>query len=77
MSVTRTADLRGSLPSPYPQLCINFTNESLHNLFIEHVFKLEQQTYVLEEVPSSNLPRIFLEPSSSLPGSLSHLAVEC
>lgn len=30
--------------------CINFTNESLHNLFIEHVFKLEQEVYVREEV---------------------------
>ena len=31
-------------------MCINFTNESLHNLFIEHVFKLEQEVYVREEV---------------------------
>ena len=30
----------------FPQLCINLTNESLHNLFIEHVFKLEQETYI-------------------------------
>ena len=34
----------------FPHLCMNFTNESLHNLFIEHVFKLEQEVYVREEV---------------------------
>ena len=34
----------------FPQLCINFPNESLHNRFIEHVFKLEQEVYIAEEV---------------------------
>ena len=34
----------------FPQLCINLTNESLHNLFIEHVFKLEQQIYLREDI---------------------------
>ena len=29
-------------PNGHAQLCINLTNESLHNLFIERVFKLEQ-----------------------------------
>ena len=34
----------------FPQLCINFTNELLHNLFIEHVIQQEQEVYVREGV---------------------------
>ncbi|KAL1525944.1 hypothetical protein AB1Y20_020770 [Prymnesium parvum] len=34
----------------FPQLCINYTNEMLHNLFIEHVIKQEQEVYIREGV---------------------------
>ena len=33
-----------------PQLCINYANEALHSLFIEHALKQEQETYVREGV---------------------------
>lgn len=33
------------------QLCINLTNEMLHNLFIDHVIAQEQKTYLAEGVP--------------------------
>ena len=40
----------GAGKNSLPQLCINLTNERLHSLFIEHIFKLEQELYVKEDV---------------------------
>ena len=34
----------------FPQLCINLTNELLHNLFIGHIIRLEQEVYAREGV---------------------------
>ena len=34
----------------FSQLCINLTNESLHNLFIEHFFKDEQAVYMANDI---------------------------
>jgi len=36
----------------FEQLCINFTNEKLHQLYIEYVFKLEEQIFVDEGLGS-------------------------
>jgi len=43
-------DEKGNPNNNFPQMCINFTNESLHNLFIDCVFKLEQEIYIKEEI---------------------------
>lgn len=39
----------------FEQLCINFANETLQQFFISHVFKLEQEEYLKEDVQWRNL----------------------
>ena len=58
-------DARGQ-SNKFPQLCINLTNERLHQLFIKHVFEVEQSVYSAEDIEwevqdyQSNLPIIQL-----------------
>jgi hypothetical protein len=39
----------------FPQLCINLTNERLHQIFIEHIFEVEQRFYASEDIEWSSI----------------------
>lgn len=39
----------------FEQLCINFANETLQQFFVSHVFKLEQEEYLKEDVQWRNM----------------------
>lgn len=39
----------------FEQLCINFANETLQQFFVSHIFKLEQEEYLKEDVQWRNM----------------------
>jgi hypothetical protein len=39
----------------FEQLCINFANENLQQFFVQHIFKLEQEEYNIENIKWSHI----------------------
>ncbi len=39
----------------FEQLCINFANEKLQQFFVDHVFKMEQEEYLREDIGWTNM----------------------
>ncbi|XP_071348422.1 unconventional myosin-VIIa-like isoform X2 [Trachinotus anak] len=43
------------ITNSFEQLCINFANEKLQQFFVRHIFKLEQQEYLKEDILWNNI----------------------
>ena len=66
----------------FPQLCINLTNERLHQIFIEHIFEVEQRFYKSEDIEWSSIDyfdnKVIIELIAKKPGGvLSLVDDEC
>ncbi|GMT31763.1 hypothetical protein PFISCL1PPCAC_23060, partial [Pristionchus fissidentatus] len=65
----------------FEQFCINYANEKLQQQFIQHVFKLEQEEYVREEIAWIRIDFYDNQPCIDLiearPGLINYLDEQC